>query len=101
MNKERMTKEVIEEVKLPSIKKLVLLAIVHNVDEQGIEADPSVARIGEIAGVSGRHVTSMLKELRDSGIIEVVEEATYRTPTKYRIRLDVAPRFGVGEVAAL
>lgn len=99
MNKPRMTEEVIDDVDLPSIKKLILVVLACHEDSYGEDATPSVPQIADMTSVSERHVTSMLKELREDGILEVVKAATYHTPTAYRIRLDMAPRYGVGQVA--
>ncbi len=87
-----IVKEVIDHVDLPATKKWILVVLANHANESGEDVYPSVARIADASSISGRHVIRMLKELCDDGIIEVAKKATPHQPTRYRIRIDRAPK---------
>jgi len=83
---------VLEEAALSRPQQAVLVAMAESANDDGSHCYPSVDKIAWKAGYKPRNVVSIIRELRSLNVLEVVEEATARRPTEYRIHLDEAPR---------
>lgn len=83
---------VLEEIDVPRPQQLVLLSMAENARDDGSKCFPSVDLIAWKAGYKPRAVVDIIRELRRSGVLEVVEDANARRPTEYTIHLDKAPQ---------
>jgi hypothetical protein len=83
---------VLEEIDVPRNQQLVLLSMAENARDDGTKCFPSVDLIAWKAGYKPRAVVDIIRDLRKSGVLEVVEDANARRPTEYTIHLDKAPQ---------
>lgn len=84
--------QIMEEADLTRPQQAVLVAMAENAWDDGSHCYPSVDKIAWKAGYKPRNVTDIIRELRHSGVLEVVKEASGRRPTEYRIVIAKAPR---------
>jgi DNA-binding transcriptional ArsR family regulator len=68
-----------------------LMELCNHADDFGERIYPSVAYVAWATDYDRRTVQRALKELRETGVIEVVAEATRHDPTEYRVVLERAP----------
>ncbi len=76
------------ELDLAPNHRLVLLAYADHADECGNNIFPSLARIAHKTGYSRDQVRRISKELKDAGLMELVEQATHNRPAEYRLTLE-------------
>ena len=72
---------------LPANKKFVLLAYADHADDEGGSVFPSLARVAHKTGYSRDQVRRISKELKEVGLMVLVEKATHNRPAEYRLTL--------------
>lgn len=83
---------ILETIEVTRPQQAVLIAMAENANDDGSHCFPSVDLIAWKAGYKVRNVVDIMRELRNIGVLEVVNEATQRRPTEYHIHLDKAPK---------
>ncbi len=73
---------------LPANQKYVLLAYADHAHDDGSHVFPSLARIAHKTGYSRDQIRRVSKELRESGLMELVREATPTHPAEYQLTLE-------------
>lgn len=73
------------ELRLPPASKFVLLALADHADHAGRNIYPGIPLIAWKTGYSERHVTRIIGELLEAGILVIERLASGHTPTSYRI----------------
>ena len=73
------------ELILPPAAKFVLLALADHADHAGRNSYPGIPLLARKTGYSERHVTRIIGELLDAGILVVERVASGHTPTCYQI----------------
>lgn len=73
------------ELRLPPASKFVLLALADHADHAGRNIYPGIPLIAWKTGYSERHVTRIIGELLEAGILVIERLASGHTPASYRI----------------
>ena len=72
---------------LTPAQKVVLVALADHADDDGMRVYPGVKRLTIKTSLKERTVRRSLGDLRKMGILVVVKESTFHSPTEYRIDL--------------
>jgi predicted transcriptional regulator len=76
----------VRQLDLKMSKKLILMFMADNANDEGTHCFPSIRRLAYEAGCSTRTVIAIIGELEAEGIVEKLSKGNQNSPNQYRVK---------------